>query len=117
MFFCEVAFIKFEEFYVLDFKACAYFEEYHANKDRTTAFELLKQKIDKYISYIGNDRYRDSILKVMATTKAKFEKNIIVVVVSSKADLQLLRKIGYHDKLHKFTPQIMDFDGVNNLVL
>lgn len=117
MFLCEVAFIMLEELYMLDFKTCAYFEEYHANKDKTVALELLKQRLDKYISYIGNERYRDSILKVMAITKAKFEKNIIVVVVSSKADLQLLKEIGYHNKLHKFTLQIMDFDGVNNLVL
>lgn len=117
MFLCEVAFITIEELYMFDFKVCAYLEEYHANKDKTAAFELLKQRLDKYISYIGNARYRDSILKVMATTKAKFEKNIIVVAVSSKADLQLLKEIGYYDKLHKVTPQIMDFDGVNNLVL
>ncbi len=117
MFLCEVAFIMLEELYMLDFKVCAYFDEYHANKDKTVALELLKQRLDKYISYIGNARYRDSILKVMATTKAKFEKKIIVVVVSSKSDLQLLKEIGYHDKLHKFTLQIMDFDGVNNLVL
>ncbi len=117
MFLCEVAFITIEELYMFDFKVCAYFEEYHANKDKTAAFELLKQRLDKYISYIGNARYRDSILKVMVTTKAKFEKNIIVVAVSSKADLQLLKEIGYYDKLHKVASQIMDFDGVNNLVL
>jgi hypothetical protein len=117
MLLCEVAFIVLEELYMFDFKACAYFEEYHANKDKAAASELLKQRLDKYISYIGNARYRDSILKVMATTKAKFEKNTIVVALSSKADLQLLKEIGYYNKLHKVTPQIMDFDGVNNLVL
>jgi hypothetical protein len=116
-FVCEVAFIALEELYMVDFKACAYFEEYRANKDKTAALDLLKQRLDKYISYIGNARYHDSILKVMATTKAKFEKSTIVVAVSSNADLQLLKEIGYHDKLHKVTPQIMDFDGVNNLVL
>lgn len=117
MFLCEVAFIAVDELYMVDFKACAYFEEYHANKDKTAALTILKQRLDKYISYIGNARYRESILKVMATTKAKFEKSSIVVIVLSKADLQLLKEIGYHDKLHKITPQLMDFDGVNNLVL
>ena len=117
MFLCEVAFITVEELYMVDFKPCIYFEEYRANKDKTAALDLLKQRLDKYISYIENSRYRDSILKVMATTKAKFKKNIIVVALSSNADLQFLKEIGYHDKLHKITPQIMDFDGVNNLVL
>lgn len=116
---CEVAFIESEKLYIVDFKACLYLEEYKAMKttNKTAAEGNLKLKLDKYLAYLGNVKYRESILKVMSVTKAKYDKNSIVIVVPSKQELQILKEIGYYEKARKVASEVIDFDGVNNLVL
>jgi hypothetical protein len=116
---CEVAFIGSEKLYIIDFKACRYLEEYNhlKVKNKLAAESTLKQKLDKYLAYLSNAKYCDSILKVMSSTKAKFEKNIIVVVVPTKLELQVMKEVRYYDKAKKIGIEVMDFDGVNNLVI
>ncbi len=115
--FCEVAFIKSGKLYIVDFKAGLYLEEYKKTKNKTAAESNLKLKLDKYLAYLGNVKYRESILKVMSLTKAKYDKNSIVIVVPSKQELQILKEIGYYEKARKVASEVIDFDGVNNLVL
>jgi hypothetical protein len=116
---CEVAFIRSEKLYLIDFKVCRYLAEFNQLKvkNQSAADDHLKQKLEKYFSYLSNPKYRESILKVMATTTAKFEKNIITIIIPTKADLQVIKEVGYYDKFKKIEFEIMDFDGVNNLVL
>lgn len=116
---CEVAFIRSEKLYLIDFKACRYLAEFNQLKvkNKSVADDHLKQKLEKYFAYLSNPKYRESILKVMATTAAKFEKNIITIILPTKADLQVMKEVGYYDKFQKIEIEIMDFDGVNNLVL
>ena len=115
----EVAFIESGMLYIVDLKSCLYLEEYKAMKakDKDAAEENLKHKLDKYLAYLGNAKYRESILKVMSATKAEFDKSSIVVVVPSKAELHILKEIGYYEKARKVASEVIDFDGVNNLVL
>lgn len=116
---CEVAFIESGMLYIVDFKSCLYLEEYKAMqaKNKDAAAETLKHKLDKYLAYLGNVKYSESILKVMSVTKAKYDKNSIIAVVPSKAELQILKEIGYYEKVRKVAAEVVDFDGVNNLVL
>lgn len=114
---CEVAFIESGKLYIVDFKSGLYFEEYKASKNKAAAENNLKLKLDKYVAYLGNVKYRESILKVMSVTKAKYDKNSIVIVVPSKEELQILKEIGYYEKARKVAAEVVDFDGVNNLVL
>lgn len=116
---CELAFLRGKKLYLIDFKACRYLAEYQhlRDKNKIAAETSLKQKLDKYFSYLGNTKYRGSILKAMLASKVKFEKTIIAVVVSSRQDLQILKEVHYDEKARRFGFEVMDFDGANNIVL
>ncbi len=113
LFFCETAFVSLDKLYIIDFKASHYLEEYLHSKDE----KVLIQKLDRYLDYLNNPKYLDSILKVLATSNVKFEKSGIVIALASKEELQTLRDINYFEKARKIASEILDVDGVNNLVL
>lgn len=118
-FLCEISYIKEDRLYIMDFKACRYLEEYKNLKAKNSSESeaVLKQKIDKYIAYLSNQKYRESILKVMASTKAKFAGEIMIVAVSSKEDLKILKELRYYEQFRKLDFEVMDFDEVNSMVL
>lgn len=113
LFFCDVAFISLDKLYIIDFKGSHYLEEYLHSKDD----KVLKQKLDRYLDYLANPKYLDSILKVMSATNAKFENSAVVMALDSKDELKILKEINYYDKARKVASEILDLDGVNNLVL
>lgn len=113
LFFCEIAFISLEKLYIVDVKASHYIEEYQHSGDEKT----LKQKLDRYLDYLANPKYQDSILKVLTMSGAKFDSSGIVIALASKEEIKILKDIGYYDKARKIASEILDFDAVNNLVL
>ncbi len=113
LFFCETAFVSLDKLYIIDFKASHYLEEYLHSKDE----KVLIQKLDRYLDYLNNPKYLDSIVKVLSASNVKFEKTGIVIALASKEELQTLRDINYFDKARKIASEILDVDGVNNLVL
>lgn len=116
---CEAAFVSSEKLYIFDLKSCRYLEEYKHGRDadKAAAENSLKPKLDKYLAYISNPKYLESIAKVMSSTKAKFTKTIIVFAVSSAEDLQVLKEIRYYEKARKLGLEVMDFDGVSDIVI
>lgn len=116
---CEVAFLSKEILHVIDFKSCHYLAEYSQLKtnNKADAEIILKQKFDRYFAYLGDQKYRASIDKVMATTKAKFGKTTIVIAVPSNQELHILKEIHYYEKAHRLGFEIMDMNGLNNVVL
>lgn len=116
-FLCEIAFLRNEKLYLLDFKAGYYFAEYSQMKasDHIAAENSLKQKLDKYIAYLASDKYRESVLK--AIPSVKFKEIIVVFIVPFKADLQILDKMQYREKARKSNIEVMEFESVNNLIL
>jgi hypothetical protein len=115
---CEVAFVSSGKLYLIDFKSCRYLEEYKARStNKEVAEVVLKQKLDKYIAYLNNLKYRESIMKVMSSTKAKFSKSSIIFAVGSNEDLQILKEIRYYEKVRRFELEVMDFDGVSDIVI
>ena len=116
---CEIAYVAEEKLYIMDFKACRYLAEYK-NLSATNKAEAdvnLKQKLDKYVAYLSNKKYRDSILKVLSTTTAKFSGEIMIVGMSSQEDVKIMKEFRYYEQLRKLDFEVMDFDEVNNLVL
>lgn len=113
IFFCDVAFVSLDKLYIIDFKASSYFEEYRFAKDEAA----LKQKLDRYLDYLKNPKYLDSILKVMATADIKFEGKGIVIVIGSEDDVKTMKDLNYYDKARKIASEVLDINGVNNLVL
>ncbi len=111
LFFCEVAFVGDDILYVMDFKACRFLEQ------KNMAADSRKQALDKYLSYLKNPKYLESILKVMATTQAKFSEKRIIMVVPKKEDLQILKEIGIYQKAEQAKIEINEFDQINNIVI
>ncbi len=116
---CELAFVDSEILYVIDFKACLYLAEFDHLKisNKSAAEGHLKQRLDKYFSYLSDQKYHESVSRVMSTTKAKFEKTVTIVALPSKAELQALKEIRYFEKAERLGLEIMDMDGVSNIVL
>jgi hypothetical protein len=116
---CEIAFVTKETLYLLDFKGCNYLAEFNhiKTKNLTAAQNHLRQKFDRYFAYLADVKYRGSIDKVMATTKAKFSKVVSVIALPSSQDLQDLKEINYYEKAQRIGFQIMDSNGINNIIL
>ncbi len=117
MFFCEAAFLQGDNLSIFDFKACNFLEEYLNATDKVAAASRLTQKLDKYIAYLGNPKYHDSILRALATTSAKFNKTTITAILPAARDLEVLKEIGYYEKLSQTAAAILSFDEVLDLTL
>jgi CHASE3 domain sensor protein len=119
MLLCEVAFVSNDTLHIIDFKACHYLTEFERLKtgDKAAAENDLKQKLDRYFTYLSDPKYRDSISKVMATTKAKFSKVATVIALPSRLEMLNLKEIRYLDKASRFGFEVMDADGLSNIVL
>lgn len=119
MLLCEMVFLKDNKIYIFDFKACKYLAEYDQIKkeDKIAGEEILKKNLDQYINYLSDSKYRDSILKVMNATSAKFEKVEIVFAISSKEEMKILKETRYFEKARKAELEVSDLDAINNLIL
>ena len=53
----------------------------------------------------------------MSSTKVKFDKNNIVIIISSKSNLQVMKENHYYEKAMQQNLQMMNFDEVTNLIL
>lgn len=116
---CELAYNNAGTLYLIDFKSCRYIDEYEAlkTKNDAAATQNLKQKIERYIAYLSNPKYRDSIIKALSHSHIKIEKIIIVGLVPLAEEAKLLKALGYIDKAKKLGIEILDFNEVNNIVI
>ena len=116
---CEVAFVGKGKLSIIDFKACKILAEYESlqQKDKNVAQDHLKQKLDKYLAYLNNPKYKDTINKVMSSTKTKYEKVGIIIALPSKKEIQAMKEIRYYEKASQLGIEVHDFDGVNNVVI
>ena len=79
---------------------------------------ITKQKLEKYLAYLSNAKYLESVLKsVLSPTRTRFEKAFVVFVVSSKKEAQLLKEIHLYEKIRAAGLEIVDLDGASNLVI
>jgi hypothetical protein len=53
----------------------------------------------------------------MTTTKAKFGKITTVIALPSRLEILNLKEIRYLDKAARFGFEVMDADGLSNIVL
>lgn len=118
-FLCDFAFIDAGKLYIIDFKGYRYFAEYKISltQDKNLAVQNLIHHLDKYFAYLSNTKYRDSILKVIFSTPAKFTKNSVVIVLRSKSEIQIIKEIQYYEKARKLGLEITDLGEINNLIL
>jgi hypothetical protein len=116
-FFCESAFLKDKKLYIFDFKACNFLQEYAHSENKSEATKRLTQKLDKYITYLGNSKYLESITKIVTSKSAIFDSAEIALVMPSAQDLEVLRQLGYYDKLKNVAGLVISFDQALDLTL
>lgn len=116
---CELVFLKKQHLYFIDFKALRYLEEYNSlkAKDQKFATDNLKQRLDKYLAYLSNPKYNDSILKALAPRKIKYDKVVNVLFVSKADDLAILKEIGYQAKAESLKIELVDEGSIANITL
>jgi len=116
---CELVFYDAENLYIIDFKACRYIDEYEARKAKNEgeARKNLQQKIERYIAYLSNAKYHESIFKALAASRIKIEKTTIIAVVPLADEVKLLKALGYEEKAAKLGIRLLDFNEVNNIII
>lgn len=116
---CELVFAAADRCYVMDFKAIKIFNEYEkllpANQQQ--AQDFLKDKFSKYLAYLANPKYIESIDKVLKSARVAKEKNVIILALSSKKEIGVIKDLGIYDQVKKFNIEVMDFDLIVNVVI
>ncbi|GDX35967.1 hypothetical protein LBMAG18_04780 [Alphaproteobacteria bacterium] len=116
---CELVFAAADRCYVMDFKAIKIFNEYEkllpANQQQ--AQDFLKDKFSKYLAYLANPKYIESIDKVLKSARVAKEKNVIILALSSKKEIGIIKDLGIYDQVKKFNIEVMDFDLIVNVVI
>jgi hypothetical protein len=116
---CDLVLIRDKVAYFVDFKADRYFSEFEKlpQDKKEAATPLLKQKLDKYFAYISNPKYRSLIEKLLASFKIDYSEIKIIFAARKMDDLKLLEKMKYYDKAKISNIEILDVNGVNDLIL
>ena len=112
MFLCEAAFLQDNHFYIFDFKACGFLNDYTLANDKDSAQRLMTQKLDKYIAYLSNPKYRNAILKAAESKHLSFESGDVIVIVPSHAELEALETTGYLEKLEEIGAKVATYDEI-----
>jgi len=103
----------------MDFKAIKIFSEYEKllPTNQQQAQDFLKDKFIKYLAYLSNPKYIESITKVLQSSKVAKEKNAIILALSSKKEIGVIKDLGIYDQVKKFNIEVMDFDLIVNVVI
>jgi hypothetical protein len=111
---CELAVLRSDDLYLIDFKAIRYFEEYQKLQvqDQNLAIETLKQKLKKYFNYLSNPKYNQSILKALGTKKINYKTVSVALFAPSEDASTLLGELGYADS--EFV--IVTNNSINNII-
>ncbi len=116
---CELVFVDQDNLYIIDLKAVRYFSEYDKLLlvNQVEAQNYLKEKLEKYLTYLSNPKYLETILKVLGSVKITREKNNIILALPSKKQITLAKELQFFDKAKKLNIDIMDFDLIVNIVI
>jgi hypothetical protein len=118
--FADCIFVKQNQLYIFDFKSQHYFENYKArskNSDPQKLSSAIKEKLDKYISYLLNPKYKTSILALTSNYNLKFEKINVIAVVLSPKELQITEKLGYLKKFSDNNLKMLDIEKIGEIIL
>ncbi len=116
---CDLVLIKEKIAYFVDFKADKYFKEYEklSEDEKEKSLPAFKQKIDKYLNYISNPKYKALIEKLVKALKMDFTEIKIIFAVRNRDDLTVMKELKYLDKASKIQIEIFDVNNINDLVL
>ena len=114
---CEVAFIKNNNLFILDFKGTNYIFEYFASKAKNDkmAEENFNIKFKRYLMLLGNSRYYDLINRAITSNNINYNSYKIIVVVPSKNEIKLLKDLQYYEKMQQLNFDICDIEDLNKI--
>lgn len=116
---CDLIFVSEKIAYFIDFKADRYFKEYEKlpESEKDKALPIFKKKINKYLAYISNEKYKNLISKLSKALKLDYENVKIIFAVRNRDDLTLMKDLKYYEKCDELNIELKDVNGVNDLVL
>ncbi len=117
--FSDCIFVKQNQLYIFDFKSQHYFENYKINSKKLSPpklTELIQEKLDKYILYLCNPKYKNSILKVASSYDLKFDKVSIIALVLSPKEIKITEELGYFTKFSNHALKILAIEEANKII-
>lgn len=116
---CELAYVKDDIAYLIDFKSNRYFKDYESmsEEDKKKNLPAFKKKIDKYIAYISNPKYSALTVKLLKALNFKFKQTKTIFALRNYDDLSFMDDLKYREKCEELKIEVRDVNGVNDLVL
>ncbi len=114
---CEIAFIKSNKLYILDFKGTNYIFEYFASKAKNDkmAEENFNIKFKRYLMLLSSHRYYDLINRVINSENGHHISFKVIIVVPSKNEIKLLKDLHYYEKAQQLNFEILDIEDLNKI--
>ena len=115
---CELAFVKNNNLFILDFKGTNYIFEYFASKAKNDkmAEENFNIKFKRYLTLLSNHRYYELINRVITSEKNNYSSYKIIILVPSKNEIKLLKDLQYYDKVQQLNFDICDVEDLNKII-
>ena len=115
---CEVAFIKNDKLFMLDFKGTNYIFEYFASKAKNDkmAEENFNIKFKRYLMLLSNHRYHELINSVITSEKNNHNSHKIIIIVPSKNEIKLLKDLQYYEKMQQLNFDVYDVEDLNKII-
>ena len=115
---CEVAFIKNDKLFMLDFKGTNYIFEYFASKAKNDkmAEENFNIKFKRYLMLLSNHRYHELINSAITSEKNNYNSHKIIIIVPSKNEIKLLKDLQYYEKMQQLNFDIYDVEDLNKII-
>jgi hypothetical protein len=116
---CELLFVDENAIYIIDFKGIKYFNEYEklSISSDIQAQNFLKEKLEKYLGYLSNPKYLESISRIFESLRIPKKRISIILALTSKKQLAILKDLQYFEKAKKLNIEVMDFDLIVNIVI
>ncbi len=111
---CEIAFVKNNKLFILDFKGTNYIFEYFASKAKNDkmAEENFNIKFKRYIMLLSNHRYYELIYRAINSETSQHDSYKVVIVVPSKNEIKLLKDLQYYEKAQQLNFDIIDIEDL-----
>jgi hypothetical protein len=115
---CEIAFVKNNTLFILDFKGTNYIFEYFANraKNDKMAEENFNIKFKRYLMLLGNARYSELINRAINSENSDYNSHKIIVIVPTKNEIKLLKDLQYYEKMRQLNFDICDIEDLNKII-
>lgn len=115
---CELAFIKNNKLFILDFKGTNYIFEYFASKAKNDKMseENFNIKFKRYLTLLSNHRYYELINRVITSEKNNYSSYKIIILVPSKNEIKLLKDLQYYEMVQQLNFDIFDVEELNKII-